>query len=226
MSVSATFQQAPPASRRLAWMALFGISFGYLEAAVVIYLRRLYYPDGFQFPLAIPEVQLGVIEVVRELTTLLMILSVAGLAARTAWGRFGAFAYLFGVWDLVFYVTLKIAIDWPPSLSTWDVLFLISGVWTGPVWSAAVVAVFLTLFGAWIVRADEQGHRPVPRPIDWIGAVISLLLLLAAFLWNDSPVSRGEVPRWFPWPVWLGGVAVGLATFVRLFVVVPRQVRD
>ena len=28
----------------------FAVSMAYLEAAVVIYLRELYYPDGFHFP--------------------------------------------------------------------------------------------------------------------------------------------------------------------------------
>ena len=38
--------------RFLLWLSLFSLAFGYIEAAVVVYLRELYYPGGFQFPLA------------------------------------------------------------------------------------------------------------------------------------------------------------------------------
>ena len=30
-------------------LTLFAVAFGYLEATVVVYLRQIYYPDGFQF---------------------------------------------------------------------------------------------------------------------------------------------------------------------------------
>ena len=60
------------AGRRIALMSLFAISFGWLEAAVVIYLRRLYYPDGFRFPLRRIEDTVLVVELVREAATLLM----------------------------------------------------------------------------------------------------------------------------------------------------------
>ena len=35
----------------LLWGSLFSISMAYLESAVVVYLRELYYPNGFSFPL-------------------------------------------------------------------------------------------------------------------------------------------------------------------------------
>jgi len=41
-------------------LIIFGISMGFLESAVVVYLRELYYPEGFAFPLKqlAPEVLL------------------------------------------------------------------------------------------------------------------------------------------------------------------------
>lgn len=202
---------------RIGWLTLFGIAFGFVEAAVVVYLRELYYPDGFTFPMVLFEMRIGVVELLRELATLLMLLAAAGLAAGSAWGRFGAFALAFGVWDLAYYAALKVVLGWPASLATWDVLFLIPGIWAGPVWSAVGIAVPLVVCGGWILRADVAGHRPSPSWSDWTAAVVSLLLLLVSFLWNHGLVSRGEVPTWFPWPVWVAGVAVGLAAFHRLF---------
>jgi hypothetical protein len=216
-------RQLPSARSRLIWLGVFGVAFGYLEAAVVVYLRAIFYPDGFAFPLVLADTHIALVELGRELATLLMLLGIAGLAARSAWGRFGAFAVAFGVWDLVFYASLKLTLDWPESLATWDVLFLIPGIWTGPVWSAAVIAVFLVLCGGWIMKADTLGHRPRPGLVGWGGAAVSLLLILTSFLWNHSMTYRGEVPVWFPWPIWLAGVLVGLATFGWLFVPMPTD---
>jgi len=130
--------------RTVAALFLFGISFGYLEAAVVTYLRDIYdpirrqihpgRPAGELFPLITPE-QLRnsgaanakrlLIELGREAATLMMLGS-AGLAvSRRPHEWVAACLIAFGVWDISFYVFLRMMIDWPPSLFTWDILFLL-----------------------------------------------------------------------------------------------------
>jgi hypothetical protein len=145
-----------------------------------------------------------------------MLWAVASLAVPRGWRRFGAFAVAFGAWDLAYYLGLRAAIGWPESLATWDVLFLIPGVWTGPVWSAAAIAALLVVCGGWIVL--RAGDRP-PRagPLHWLGALASLALLLTAFLWNHAVVWRGGVPESFPSWLWAAGVVVGVGTFLHLF---------
>ena len=199
----------------LAWLAVFGLAFGYVEAAVVVYLRALRYPQGFAFPIIDMEPRLAAIEVARETATLVMLWAVASLAAPRGWRRFGAFAVAFGFWDLAYYLGLRAAIGWPESLQTWDVLFLIPGIWTGPVWSAAAVAALLVLCGARILL--RAGEPPRPRAPHWAGAVAALALLLAAFLWNHTVAWRGGVPESFPAWLWAAGVALGVVTFAHLF---------
>jgi hypothetical protein len=207
-----------PLRARIAWLSLFAAAFGFVEAAVVVYLRAIYYPEGFSFPLHIidPADPLAVTEIVREACTLLMLLGAGCLAARGAWGRFGAFALAFGVWDLVFYAGLWAVLGWPESLATWDVLFLIPGVWTGPVWSAAGIAVLLVVCGGAIMWQEDVGRTPRIRWMHWLGAAVSLAILLTAFLWNHTVALEQGVPESFPWPVWLLGVLVGLGTFFHL----------
>src|SRR5689334_18526702 len=102
---------------------LFGVSFGYVEAAVVIYLRALYEPlrqrltpgraPGDLFPLvdvdrmvaAAPETgRLLKVEVIREAATIVMLAAAAMLVAgeRSLW--LPAFSIAFGVWDICFYL--------------------------------------------------------------------------------------------------------------------------
>src|SRR5437660_5018422 len=125
-------------------LLLFGISFGYVEAAVVVYMRALYEPLHRQlhpgqspaqlFPLitleqleaAGPEPKRWLlIELAREAATLVM-LAAAGLAAARNFRQWLAgFMVAFGIWDVFYYVFLKLLLDWPGSLMEWDLLFLL-----------------------------------------------------------------------------------------------------
>ena len=114
-------------------LIIFAVSMGFLEAIVVVYVRDLYYPDGFQFPLKELPPRLIIIEWIREISTLLMLGSVAWISGKTILKRLSVFLFIFGIWDIIYYVGLKIFLDWPESLFTWDILFLIPITWVSPV---------------------------------------------------------------------------------------------
>jgi len=201
-------------------LIVFGAAFGYLEASVVVYLRRIYYPGGFAFPLAPLSGGHGIIESVREASTLVMLWAVATLAGRNGWERFGHFAFLFGVWDIAFYAGLRATIHWPDSLLTWDVLFLLPLVWTGPVLAPLLVSILLVAAGA-AIAVRERGGRPIRVSRGaWLAGALSLALLLGAFLANHAAVHGGEVPRSFPWALFTAGLLVGAAS---AFVVTTRR---
>ena len=48
------------------WISLFAIGMAFLESAVVVYLRALYYPEGFVFPLKTMDSTLALTELLRE----------------------------------------------------------------------------------------------------------------------------------------------------------------
>jgi hypothetical protein len=210
-------------ARAIAAVVAFGIAFGWLEAAVVVYLRELLYPQGFDFPLRLLRPDLAVIELAREASTLVMLAAVGVLGARTGWGRFGLFALAFGVWDLVYYLGLWIALGWPAGPGTWDVLFLIPGVWTGPVWTAALIAALLMAFGVPLYVRGERGALGIVRWWHWALAVISLTLILAAFLANHSLVLQQGVPVDFPEALYFAGLAAGIAAAVDLIWLHPAR---
>jgi hypothetical protein len=184
--------------RRLLWITLFGAGFGWVEAAVVVYLRRIVYPDGFALPLVPIEPSLAIVELVREAATLLMLAAVAMLTGRTRWQRFAAFLVAFGVWDLVYYAGLKAALDWPASLATWDVLFLLPWPWLGPVYAPATVAVLMVVFGTLVFRAEESAPRRADR-LAWLLGAVGALVLLATWLHDLDAGLRGAQPAPYPW---------------------------
>ena len=106
-------------------LGIFAIAMGFLEAIVVVYLRALYYPNGFNFPLTMFSQRLIEIEWVREIATVVMIITIAWVAGKNFLQRFSYFLYVFAVWDIFYYVALKVFLDWPASFLTWDLLFLI-----------------------------------------------------------------------------------------------------
>ena len=80
-----------PLFKTIFWLSLFSIAMGFLETAVVVYLRKLYYPDGFHFPLAEIPHDIAAIEFLREGATIIMLLCAAVLAGKNSSHRFACF---------------------------------------------------------------------------------------------------------------------------------------
>ena len=199
---------------RLGWTVAFGAAFGWLEAAVVIYLRRIVYPDGFALPLLPIEPRLVAVELAREAATLVMLAAVAMLAGRTRWQRFAAFLVAFGVWDLIYYAGLKLALDWPASLADWDVLFLLPWPWLGPVYAPAVAAALMVLFGTLVFRREEHAPRRADRWAWALGAA-GAAVLLATWLYDLDAALRGAAPRTYPVGWFVVGILLLTACGVR-----------
>ena len=186
----------------------------YVESAVVVYLRAIYYPQSFAFPLAPLPPHMVAIEIGREAATLVMLLGVAMLAGRERWERFPAFCVSFGVWDLFYYVWLWLLLGWPPSLLTWDVLFLIPVPWTGPVLAPVIVSVLLVVGGLLLLRKGERGE-PVRFPIPLrILALAGALLVLGSFVLDFRLVLRQVQPPPFRWGLFGTGVSLGVVALV------------
>jgi len=200
--------------RGLFFLALFAVSMAYLEAAVVVYLRRLYYPENLLslFPLKFWEPSDLALEMGREAATLVMLLAVAALAVRGKARVFAAFAFLFGAWDLMYYFWLKALLRWPVGWLEWDILFLIPWAWLGPWPAPALVALILCLWGGWITGT---GRSPRFGPAAATLSTAGVALLLAAFLLPAFPLLSGGpealaafVPAVFPWGYYAAGAAL------------------
>lgn len=174
-------------NKRILALSIFSIAMGLLEAAVVIYLRKLYYTQGFEFPLnTIDDSVVSITELLREVATLVMLTGVAYLFGRNYISRMGAFLISFGLWDIFYYVFLKLLIGWPESLLTWDVLFLIPVPWVGPVLAPIIVSLTMILLG-WILIKNSDGKEIIRfQTIDWLVFIGSSTIILTSFIIDST----------------------------------------
>ena len=181
-----------------------------VEAAVVIYLRQLLHVEGSNITLSGIPRGIFTVEIVREFTTLVMLISVGVLAGSRPMGRFGSFIIAFGVWDIFYYVFLSIFHGWPCSFLDWDLLFLIPVPWMAPVLAPVLVSCGLIFSGYWLLIREQQKKRMVVSLSDWIIEAVATVLILYSFT-NNNSVSTPEV---FSWIIFLAGLALGVGYFV------------
>ncbi len=136
----------------LTLLTAFGVAMGYWEAVVVYYLRKLLglvpLPENID-PALVEKIDPTIItiEQTREAATIILLIALALAAGRNNWQRWGTFLFAFGVWDIFYYVGLKVLLDWPGSLSAPDLLFLIPRPWYAPVWMPLLASVAMIVIG-------------------------------------------------------------------------------
>lgn len=200
--------------QRLTALTLFAVAMGFLEAAVVIYLRLHFYPDGFSFPLAsIPE-NILIIEVTREVATIVMLIAVAWITGRNSLSRFAYFSIGFGVWDIFYYVFLKATLNWPSSFLTNDILFLIPLPWVGPVLAPILVSLCIIAASIVVLHRDAIGEPASITPLRWTIISLGGMLILASFLLNASAAVHHQPLEPFNWFLFATGLLVGASSFV------------
>jgi hypothetical protein len=162
--------------------SLFAISMAFLEAAVVYYLRMLYYPEGFAFPLKMMELNVATVEIAREIATLLMLITVAYLSARTFIEVFAWFIFNFAVWDIFYYVFLYLTLSWPESLLTMDILFLIPLTWVGPVLAPVLNSIMMITLAIIILIKSKLEKDFNIGIFTWLFLVAGSLIVIYAYV--------------------------------------------
>jgi hypothetical protein len=220
---------------RIVWISVtaFAIAMGLLETIVVVYLRELYYPEGFAFPLKLMKPMMVSIELLRELATLIMLLAVGFIAGKNASTRFAWFIYAFAIWDIFYYVFLRLLVNWPESLFTWDILFLIPVTWVGPVIGPVINSLTMILLAIILIEKSRRAAIRISG-FEWmllilgsIAVILSYTLEYTHFMLDkfslhelfkpENPqlvvdYATTFIPRHFMWGLFACGVALhGLA---------------
>jgi len=211
-----THQQA--AGKRLRqvcwWLTIFGISMGYFEAAVVADLRAIFYPAGNNlFPLCVEFNRLSAIEIGREFFSIVMLVAVACLAGRDFRSRTACVAILFGIWDIFYYVFLKLIINWPESLLTWDLLFLLPVPWVAPVIAPVLISLVFIGGGFLVLRLDARGIVLWCNRWCVAGFLLAAVIIVWSFCLDWRHIAGGGLPRAFPWGVFLVGALLLIVVF-------------
>lgn len=200
------------------WLVVVGFAtaMAWVESAVVYYLRtHVDRIEPYQ-PNPLPLVGgLGPVELGRELATLIMLFAVGVLAGRTWRARIGYMMVAFGVWDIFYYVFLKLMCGWPHSLLDWDILFLLPLPWWGPVLAPMLIAGLMVVWGT-LVSQFERTHPPrLSNWGVWVLNFIGMALALYVFMADAIRVSGGGVdavrnvlPTHFNWPLFLVALAL------------------
>lgn len=235
--------------KTIAWLTIFSIAMGFMESAVVIYLRKLYYPDGFQFPLVPLDNSIALVELFREASTIIMLLGVGILSAKTSALRLAHFIFCFAIWDLFYYVFLFVFLGWPQSLFTWDILFLIPVPWVGPVLTPVIVSLTMVLLAVSIIHFQHLGLNTRLSSKEWGLFISGSFVIILSFVWDyweylrekklteiTYPFSDQQnnllsnmtdyVPVDFNWPLFITGEAILLYGILSFILRIKNEYRE
>ena len=170
-------------TRKIIWLTLFSIGFGLMECVLVLYGRGIYFTDGFNFPIPMLDDIHFTSELFRELSTMIMLVSIAILSGKTNYEKFGWFLFCFGIWDIFYYIFLKAFINWPESLLTWDILFLIPTVWTGPVLAPVLSSIIMITIGLILAYYNQKSIVFINKK-EWLFLSSGGFITFISYTWD------------------------------------------
>jgi hypothetical protein len=201
-------------------VVVFSIAFAYIEAAVVVYLREIFHPDGFTFPLTTfgrdPRWKpLLLTEIGREAATIVLIFTGSWLFGKNNRQRFAYFMTIFAVWDIFYYVWLKVLLDWPSSIMDWDILFLIPTTWASSVLYPVLISFTMLAFAVVILYRDAH-ERPIKvTRFDWLFFIVAAVIVVISFCTGGPNVTEPDYKSHFYWPLFAAGLALAVGVFVK-----------
>jgi len=206
--------------KRLLVAIVFSIAFGYIESAVVVYLRAIFHPNGFSFPMDVFALtaqgrQLLLTEIGREAATLSLILTGAWLFGRNRQEHAAYFMLIFAIWDVFYYVFLKVLLDWPATLMDWDILFLIPVAWASPVLYPVLASLVMFVFAVAILYRSAQGRPLVVAGADWLAWSAAAGIVVISFCLGGAHISQADYADYFHPLLLAVGYALGIAAFAR-----------
>ncbi len=206
--------------KRFCIVLIFSVAFAYIEAAVVVYLRTIFYPQGFTFPLTNFGIsplwkRLLLTEIGREAASLLLISAAAWQFGRNPRQRFAFLAAIFAVWDIFYYIWLKVLINWPGSIMDWDIFFLIPTIWAAPVLAPVLISLTLLVFAVVILCCDSCDRTIRVTLIDWLGFILAGLVVVVSFCIAGRFIADPDFQSYFYWPLFGAGLLAAIILFLK-----------
>lgn len=217
--------------KRWLTVVIFAMAMAWVESAVVYYLRTMINRIEPYQPNPLPIIGgLGPVELVREMATMLMLLTVGLLAGRNWKSRLGFAALAFGVWDISYYVFLKVMCGWPHSLLDWDILFLLPLPWWGPVLAPVSIAMLMILWGtvvsSWRIERARDGSEWKAWALNFFGVALALYVFMADSIQvanGGVDAVRNVLPQSFNWPLFCIALLLMAMPIVQVIAILRKQ---
>jgi hypothetical protein len=213
-------------NERTKWgvVVIYATAMAWVESAVVVYLRTLLDRIEPYQKTPLPHLaDFGSTELIREAATLIMLATIGFLAGNTARKRIGYSLIAFGIWDIFYYLFLKVICGWPRSLLDWDILFLIPLPWWGPILAPMLIAFLMIVWGTAVTQFDFKSGQ-CPNAVYYFSS-FGVFLALYTFMRDSlATLPQGEaglremLPTHFAWPLFslaLGLMALPVLTLFR-----------
>jgi len=180
-----------------------------------------------------------VMEWCREASTIIMLVAIGVLASKDLLRRFSYFLYSFAIWDISYYVWLKVVLGWPTSFLTWDLLFLIPVPWIGPVLAPIICSLTMIALCFSIIYLQKKELLKKINLYECILMISGAFLIFISFIWDYSKIviqggflkgffhlgSNPEfqqiishyIPVHYNWGLFIVGEVLILCTFVLFY---------
>jgi hypothetical protein len=132
---------------------VFAISMGYFETSAAYYQRIILGISPSYNLSVLPKLSSEhlLIEQVREISTILMLFAVGMLVGKSKIEKVAVFLFCFGVWDISYYIFYYVLIQWPTSLFTIDLLFLVPMPWIAPIILPIVASIIMIAWSTYVI---------------------------------------------------------------------------
>lgn len=204
--------------KTIALVTLLSIAMAFVESSVVVYLREIYFKDGFTFPLVAMKQELILVELLREAATIIMLGCIGILSAKSFWQRFAYFLIAFGVWDVFYYIWLKALLGWPLTLFDWDILFLIPLPWIGPVIAPVLISLLMIMSGWMILILEQSSQGFRPTIFSYTLTIIGATCVLFSFMQDTDATTRFQYPQDYWYWLLAVGLFLGAVGFSHAFI--------
>jgi hypothetical protein len=154
-------------------------------------------------------------EIGREAATIVLIFTGAWLFGHNRRQRVAYFLIIFVVWDIFYYVWLKVLLDWPASIMDWDILFLIPVTWASPVLCPVIISATLIVFALVILYFSCRGRSIKVTPAGWLAFCASGLIVVASFCLPGLHITEQDYASYFYWPLFGAGYLFSLVIFLK-----------
>jgi len=125
---------------------------------------------------------------------------------------------IFAVWDIFYYVWLKVLLNWPATIMDWDILFLIPTTWASPVLAPVLVSLTMLIFAVVILQTDGRGIAIRTDLTDFCGFIIAAVILITGFCYSGKYISQDDYSKYYSWSTFAIGELIAAGLFVRCLI--------